>query len=163
MQDIQYYVATVADVQTVLDLRIAFGIELSGPQTDERISAQREALTSYFNQHIADKTCVCLLAKAAGVAVGAGALIVRHQPGNFKNPSGIWGYIMNMYVAPDFRRMGIAATILNKLMDSGREMGITAFELHATKTGEPVYQKSGFEKHTEPTYRKYIVTSPETA
>jgi GNAT superfamily N-acetyltransferase len=63
-----------------------------------------------------------------------------------------------MYTVPEFRRMGISSNILNRLVDTGKEMGITAFELHATEVGEHVYKKNGFLIHNEPTYRKFMLT-----
>ena len=63
---------------------------------------------------------------------------------------------MNIYTAPQHRRKGLATIILNKLIDSAKEKGITAFELRASKDGEPVYVSEGFRLHPEPTYRKYL-------
>jgi GNAT superfamily N-acetyltransferase len=80
---------------------------------------------------------------------------IHQQPGNFRNPSGRKGHIMNMYTMPGYRNRCICTTILNKLQETAKEMGITCFELHATKLGEPVYVKNGFKMHGEPTYRKY--------
>jgi len=62
---------------------------------------------------------------------------------------------MNMYTVPRFRRKGICSMLLEKLTATAKEMGINAFELHATKDGEPVYEKNGFHLHEQPTYRKY--------
>jgi hypothetical protein len=78
------------------------------------------------------------------------------MPGNFKNPSGKWGCIMNMYTLPAYRRKGICKGILNLLVDEGKKYGITAFELHATIDGEKVYVQDGFIHHNEPTLRKYV-------
>ncbi len=75
------------------------------------------------------------------------------MPGNLKNPSGKWGYIMNMFTVPEFRRKGICKSILNLFVEEGKKIGITAFELHATKEGEMVYTQ-GFIHHNEPTLRK---------
>ncbi|MBL0105510.1 MAG: GNAT family N-acetyltransferase [Bacteroidetes bacterium] len=47
---------------------------------------------------------------------GHGVLVYRRQPGNFQNPKGKVGYIMNMYTIPSFRRKGICTTILKALM-----------------------------------------------
>jgi GNAT superfamily N-acetyltransferase len=155
MSDIQYCLATGSDIHNLVDARVAFLTELMGPQTDEQIDLLKQHLEKYFNAAINDQTYICWLAIAGERIVGWGGMAIRVNPGSFKNPSGLMGYIMNMYTVPDFRNKGIATSLLNKLVETGREMGITAFELHATKEGEPVYMKYGFEKHVEPTYRKY--------
>jgi predicted acetyltransferase len=79
------------------------------------------------------------------------------MPGNFKNPSGKWCYIMNMYTVPAFRRNGICKNILNLLVKEGKKNGYYAFELHATKEGEKVYIQEEFVHHEEPTLRKFIL------
>ena len=62
---------------------------------------------------------------------------------------------MNMYTLQEFRKKGICTSILKILIDEGVLAGITAFELHATKEGEPIYKNNGFKIHSEPTYRLY--------
>lgn len=156
MQTITYHKATQKDIQTLVDMRIAFSIELMGAQTQKDIDELKTHLTKYFPSAI-NQTCFAYLAKCQNQLVGVGELIIRTQPGNFKNPTGVVGYLMNMYTIPTFRRQGICAQILNHLINDAKQKGITLFELHATKAGEQVYIQNGFQKHTEPTYRKYII------
>ncbi|HTA62978.1 MAG TPA: GNAT family N-acetyltransferase [Bacteroidia bacterium] len=155
MQHITYHQATQNDVQTLIDLRIAFSIELMGPQTQAHIDELKTHLKKYFTQAL-NHTCFAYLAKHNNQVVGVGELIMRTQPGNFKNPIGIVGYLMNMYTLPNFRKQGICAQILQTLINDAQKQGITTFELHATQQGENVYIQNGFKKHSEPTYRKYI-------
>lgn len=61
-----------------------------------------------------------------------------------------------MFTYPEYRRKGISSLLLNKIIESARLKGYKAFELHATKDGEPMYLKHGFEYMNEPTLRKYI-------
>jgi GNAT superfamily N-acetyltransferase len=155
MNDIICYTATEYDIQSLVAFRVEFLTEYSGVPSGEQISALRRSLEQYFTSAINDRTYVCKMAKDGDKIVGIGGMAVRVHPGSFKNPSGVVGYIMNMYTIPSYRRKGICGNLLRRLMETGSEMGIVAFELHASKDGEPVYQKAGFEKHTEPTYRKY--------
>lgn len=87
---------------------------------------------------------------------GIGSMMIRLAPANFKNKTGKWAYIMNMYTIPAYRRKGVCKGILNELVEKGKKMGIGAFELHATKEGELVYKQNGFVIHSEPTYRKLL-------
>ena len=155
MQTITYHKATQADVETLVDMRIAFSIELMGAQTQTDIDGLKIQLKKYFISAI-NQTCFAYIAKCQNQLVAVGELIIRTQPGNFKNPTGLVGYLMNMYTIPAFRRKGICAQILNDLITDAKQKGITLFELHATQAGEHVYIQNGFKKHTEPTYRKYI-------
>jgi predicted acetyltransferase len=148
--------ATINDCETLANYRIRFALELKGDQSSEIIEQLRLQLSHYFKTSISDGSCISFLASSNSEVVGIGSLMHRIQPGNFSNPSGHWGYIMNMYTVPEFRKQGVCKAILKALVEEGSKEGITAFELHATPTGEKVYLKNGFMIHREPTLRKFI-------
>ena len=157
MMNITYHIATQADIEILVDNRILFALELSTGHNEEAIQLLREQMTNYFKKATAENSCISFIAKCDGIVAGIGSVHLREMPGNFKNPSGKWGYIMNMYTVPEFRRNGICKTILNLLVEEGKKQGITAFELHATKSGEKVYTQEGFAHHNEPTLRKFEI------
>lgn len=113
-------------------------------------------MTNYFSKSIVDHSSISIIAKDQDIVAGIGSIHLREMPGNFKNPSGRWGYIMNMYTIPEYRRKGICRNILRMLVEEGKKIGLTAFELHATKEGEMVYTQEGFILHNEPTLRFLI-------
>lgn len=154
--EFSYHKAGLNDITTLVEYRIRFAVELSGEQTKEKTEVLKHQMTNYFYKATADKSCISVIAKLKDTVVGIGSLHIREMPGNFKNPSGKWGYIMNMYTVPEFRQKGICSEILNRLIEEGKLCGITAFELHATKKGESVYIKNGFELHNEPILRKFF-------
>ncbi len=156
MPTITYHKATVNDVSVLVDNRILFATELGGEQPQEVITALRAQMTDYFTRAVDNDSCISIIAKCDGELAGIGSVHLREVPGNFKNPTGKWGYIMNMYTLPQHRRKGVCKGILNVLVEEGQKTGVTAFELHATKEGELVYKNNGFEIHSEPTYRKYL-------
>ena len=53
-------------------------------------------MTEYFSKAIQDNTCISFIAKCDEDVADIGSVHLREMPGNFKNPSGKWGYIMNM-------------------------------------------------------------------
>jgi predicted acetyltransferase len=154
--NITYHKAGIEDVESLVNNRILFALELSGVQNEESIQSLRNQMTQYFSKAMLDNTCISFVAKCDGMVTGIGSMHIREMPGNFKNPSGKWAYIMNMYTVPEYRRNGICKSILNLLVEEGKKSGITAFELHATKEGEKVYIQEGFELYHEPTFRKLI-------
>lgn len=57
------------------------------------------------------------------------------------------GHIMNIAVAPEFRRKGIGTEILKRLIVSGKEKGITAFTLEvrvSNGAARMTYERAGF-------------------
>jgi|SRR6185436_3205210 len=156
MSSITYRKANQNDIQTLVDTRILFAVELKGEQPREIIDALKIQMTDYFIKATAANTCISFIGECDGKIAGIGSVILREQPGNLNNPSGKWGYIMNMYTLPEFRRKGICKGILKELIEEALKSGTTAFELHATKEGEFVYKQDGFKIHNEPTFRKYF-------
>ncbi len=157
MSSITFHKATIADISIIVDNRILFALELAGPKPNAVIEDLRKNLFVYFLKATTDETCISYYAKENNQVLGIGTVHLRDMPGNFKNPSGKWGYIMNMYTLPNHRRKGVCKGILEHLVEEGKKMGITAFELHATAEGEKVYKYNNFVIHPEPTYRLYQI------
>lgn len=154
MEHITYHLATGNDIPLLAELRVAFVEDMMGKQQEEDIAKLGEYFTTYLTKALADGSYISWYARVGNDTVGVGGIVLRVQPGNIRNPSGKWGYVMNMYIRPAHRRKGIATVLINKLMDSAREVGYHAFELHATPAGAPVYEKEGFELYGEPTYKR---------
>ncbi|HTN16368.1 MAG TPA: GNAT family N-acetyltransferase [Chitinophagaceae bacterium] len=147
--------ATPEEIPVVVDMRILFADELGGKPDPETEARMRLQLETYFSEEL-NRSYLCYYAEVNGTVASIAGLVIRKQPGSLKNPSGKWGYIMNVFTLPEFRRLGLSAQVMRALMDKAIELGITSFELHATPQGEPTYQKLGFQLYAEPTYRKFI-------
>lgn len=158
--DIRYRAATEADTDLLADMRIAFLTELSGEQDEAVAEEVRQNLRAYYDKVCKNNQGFSELALDADLPVAVGSVVLREQSGNFKNPSGRVAYVMNMYTIPAYRRKGISTLLLRRLMDKAKAMGITAFELHATREGAPVYERMGYTIHPEPTYRKMEPPTP---
>jgi GNAT superfamily N-acetyltransferase len=156
MNDREYIKATAADIDIVVQMRLRFSHEYAGKQAVEVEDHLKNNLIEYFKKEL-DKNYLCWYVKVNGEVASIAGMVIRISPGNVRNPSGIWGYIMSVYTLPQFRKQGLSKNILERLLNTAKERGVTAFELHATKDGEPVYQKAGFDYFQEPTYRKYLL------
>jgi predicted acetyltransferase len=157
MEEITYSKATLNDLPTIIDLRLIFANEFSGQQSLDSIQEFKKCNQAYLVRSIQSNSFIVYVAGHGHKIAGMGGIVIREQPGSFKNPTGKVGYLMNMYTFPFFRRRGICSEILKLLLAEASLMGIIAFELHASKEGEFVYKKSRFVIHNEPTYRRYVV------
>lgn len=160
MEQIHYRYATEQDAQLMTVYRIEFLTELLGRQSEENVLQLKIHLEKYFADAVRNNTYIGVLAIAGDKVAGTGGMTIRTQAGSFKNPSGITGYILNMYTLPAYRKRGICNALLKMLIEKGKETGVGGFELHATKDGEPLYKKAGFKMHNEPTYRKFDFEIP---
>ncbi len=154
MDEIRYFRAASRDVDLVTELRLEVLEAFQGPPPPGRVSELRPQLRDSLAEGLEREAYVCWLAECGGIIAGSGGMAVNWRPGNFSNPSGRTGYIMSMYTRPGYRGRGICSELVRRLTRTGRELGITHFELHATRAGEPIYQKLGFLLYNEPTYRK---------
>jgi GNAT superfamily N-acetyltransferase len=57
--------------------------------------------------------------------------------------------ILNMYVAPAYRRRGLARRILEAILDWCQSEKIERVVLHASDSGRPLYESMGFEPTSE--------------
>jgi ribosomal protein S18 acetylase RimI-like enzyme len=83
----------------------------------------------------------------------AGLLILDWAP-HFLDPTGDQrGYVLNVFVEPEYRRRGLAQALMTECMDEAHRRGIRIVALHASKKGQPVYEKLGFTESNEMLYR----------
>ena len=70
-------------------------------------------------------------------------------PAGAWNPENRRAYILNMYVYPEFRRRGIARSLMHTMIDWCRRQGFATVSLHASRHGRPLYESLGFVPTTE--------------
>lgn len=78
--------------------------------------------------------------------------LVAEENGDIVGYGGFWqvldeGHIMNIAVAPDRRRQGIAAALLKELIEIGKTLGILYWTLEVRVSNQAaiqLYEKAGF-------------------
>jgi GNAT superfamily N-acetyltransferase len=63
--------------------------------------------------------------------------------------SGRQAIIQNVFTEPDWRRRGLAALLIKRIIDWTREKGIDSLVLHASDEGRALYERLGFVPTTE--------------
>ena len=67
--------------------------------------------------------------------------------------SGRQAIIQNVYTEPEWRRRGLAAILIKRIIDWTREQGIASLVLHASEEGRALYERLGFTPTTEMRFR----------
>lgn len=62
----------------------------------------------------------------------------------YSHPTGKRAHIMNVYTRSEFRRMGVARRMMERLLAQAGLRGATSVTLDATKDGRPLYEELGF-------------------
>jgi ribosomal protein S18 acetylase RimI-like enzyme len=74
----------------------------------------------------------------------AGLLVLDCAP-HFLDPTGEHrGYILNVFVEPEYRGRGLARALMDICLTEARSRGIRVVALHASDAGRPLYEKLGF-------------------
>lgn len=107
----------------------------------------RPALTDYYKRHLADGTFVSWIAIDNGKIIGTSGLSVVEKPPYFGCPSGKIGLLSSMFTDKEYRRQGIAKTLLLHIVDEAREAGCGTVQITASDMGVLLYTAFGFTKN----------------
>lgn len=140
--DIRFRAATADDVETLAELRWQMAIERNAGKVtrEDYIAAFRESVGG----ELAQGRYLAWLAEADGRPVACTVLIWWQMSPNLENLHRRKGYVSSVYTHPDYRRLGLARTLMEMLVAKARELGITTLLLNASTMGRPLYLSMGF-------------------
>ncbi|MCR4933883.1 MAG: GNAT family N-acetyltransferase [Lachnospiraceae bacterium] len=145
---IEYKKLTESELERFIDMRI-------NQLTEEYTSEGREvpknvdlkgALLDYYHRHMADGTFVSWLAMDGDEIIGTSGMSFVEKPPYFTCTSGKLGLLSSMYTNPNYRRMGIAKELLDRVVNEARNYGCGAVHITASDMGVKLYTAYGF-KH----------------
>ena len=145
-KEIIYRKLTEADLETVIGRRIT-------QLTEEYTAVGREvpknvdlasALQDFYHRHLADGTFVSWLAMDGDKIIGTSGMSFVEKPPYFTCPTGRLGLLSSMYTDPNYRRMGIAKELLDRVVNEAREYGCGAVWITASNMGVKLYTAYGF-------------------
>ena len=152
---IQFEKASLCDIHDLTQMRIDFLLEDYKTLSDEQIETMRSSLPVYYTNHL-NKDLIVYTAKAPEL-IACAFLLVIEKPSNPSFINGRTGTILNVYTKPEYRRQGIAKTLMEHLLEEGKDLGLDFVELKATEDGYPLYQAVGFhEEHSKYRDMKFV-------
>ena len=101
---------------------------------------------AFFEHHLGTADVVAMVVDApdgTGLAASGVIELSREIPSP-RAPRGTNAYISTISTDPRWRRRGMAAAIMNALIEVARAAGIDNVDLHATAEGRPLYERLGF-------------------
>ena len=146
--NIDYKKLSEAELDTFIRMRITQLTEeytSEGKDVPEGVDLE-SALKDYYHRHMADGTFVSWLAMDGERIVGTSGMSFVEKPPYFSCLTGRLGLLSSMYTDPDYRRMGIAKELLERVVEEARNYGCGAVHITASNMGVKLYTAYGF-KH----------------
>jgi GNAT superfamily N-acetyltransferase len=136
--------ATVEDIQQLVELRMQLFAEMGKIGNAAELPELREATRRFFVDAAEDGSAWSWVAVEGVTLIATGTLVVFQRPPYLGNLLGREAYLLNMFTLPSYRGQGIAAQVLQKIMDFATTRGFGKVWLHASAAGRPLYERSGF-------------------
>lgn len=83
------------------------------------------------------------------VIAGVGLLILDWPPHPLDPRQCYRGYLLNLYVEPDYRRRKLASNLIEMVLAEARSRKIRVVALHSTDEARPLYESTGFRETNE--------------
>lgn len=93
-----------------------------------------------------------LTSDANGVVAGAGLMLLDWAPHPLDPRSTQRGYLLNVYVEPEYRRKKLASHLIELALAEARRRRIRVVALHSTEAGRRLYESNGFRRTNEMFY-----------
>lgn len=144
--------ATADDAALITALRRAMFAEM-GYAAYIEASDMDAAYTRWASERLGDQKMVSWLVQTdAGAIVGSAGVEISEGAPHPVDLSTRRGLIVNVYIAPEHRRQGLARRLLHTALDWCAAQHIRVITLHASDQGRPLYESLGFELTNEMRY-----------
>ena len=138
--------ANIDDIELLTETRVCVLRAANKLSEEIDMTEVKKQSYDYYQEALKNDSHVAYLVFDNEEFIGAGGVSFFRVMPTFHNPTGRKAYIMNMYTKPEYRRKGIAFTMLGLLVEEAKERGIEAISLEATEMGRALYEKFGFVK-----------------
>ena len=140
--------ADINDIDRLAQFRNAYMTEEYKTMPVHDLDIMMKSLPAYFKAHMDKDFHAFIAIDDNGENAGSLFLIIQEKPASPRFPTGRMAIVMNVYTAPEYRRQGVASTLVKMMLEFGKTQKLDHIELRATKMGEPLYKKHGFVEDT---------------
>ena len=109
-----------------------------------------ESFPAWLAPRLGDGRYFGFVAEDEGAVAGGIGLVLLEWPPHPLHPTAEKrGYILNVFVEPEYRGRGLAQELMLRAEDEFRMRGVTFAVLHASAMGRPVYERLGWDATSE--------------
>ena len=150
--EIVYKKLSEKELDTIIAMRINQLTEeytSEGRTVPEGVNLE-EALRDFYVRNMAAGTYVSWLAidkDADDKIVGTSGMSFAEKPPYFTCTTGKLGILSSMYTDPNYRRLGIATQLLDRVVKEAKDYGCGTIYITASDMGVKLYTAYGFKKN----------------
>ena len=139
--------AELDELETLMEWRMRVLAEVFSIPEGEDVAELRAANEAYYREHLADGAHTACFAEdeAAGAIIGCGGICYQAEMPSPDNPSGMCGYLMNIYTSPDARGRGVGRAVVEFLLADAAARGTGKVYLESSEVAMQLYRSLGFE------------------
>jgi len=142
MMDIIFRKAEMSDMKQLISMRIAYLCEDLGEELSMADSLEEE-LKTFFHRHL-NRDIDAFVAEYRGEIISTSFTAYYYRLPHPDFPKGTAGVPINGYTKPEFRKMGLAGSLLKMSADYAKQKGVELLNMEVTKKGLPVSKEIGF-------------------
>lgn len=136
--------ARIEDLETLLSWRMEVLREVFSLPMEQDTSELEQESRAYYENALQTGGHIACLALVNGQVAGCGGICIYRELPSPDNLSGKCGYLMNIYVAPEYRRHKVGQALIKRLLSKAKELNITKIYLETTEKARPFYTGLGF-------------------
>jgi ribosomal protein S18 acetylase RimI-like enzyme len=141
--------ATVADAAIITHHRKRMYID-AGRKDDRFLALMAQNFEPWVERMIDDDKYLGWLTMDDGKVIAGAGLLILDWPPHPLDPRGCnRGYLLNVYVEPEYRRRKLASSLIEMALAEARNRKIRVVALHSTDDAQPLYQSNGFRTTNE--------------
>jgi ribosomal protein S18 acetylase RimI-like enzyme len=145
-------IATVADVALITAHRHAMFADM-GSAPASILDAMSRAFEPWVARMIAEDKYIGWITQDGSRPVASAGLLVLDWPPHPFDPSGEnRGYLLNVFVDPEFRRRGLAHALVDRCLAEAHRRRLCVVALHSSDAGRGIYEALGFRTTNEMLY-----------
>ncbi|MGC2160540.1 MAG: GNAT family N-acetyltransferase [Silvibacterium sp.] len=144
--------ATAADASLITHHRRRMFVD-AGRADNQVLDVMARNFEPWVAKAITDGKYIGWLTSDDGrVVAGAGLMLLDWAPHPLDPRSTQRGYLLNVYVEPDYRRKKLASQLIELALAEARRRKIRVVALHSTEAGRRLYESNSFRRTNEMFY-----------
>jgi ribosomal protein S18 acetylase RimI-like enzyme len=145
-------VATAADASIISQHRRRMFVD-AGRADNQILAVMAEHFEPWVERMLAEGKYSGWITTAKGQVVASAGLLILDWPPHPLDPrQDKRGYLLNVFVEPEFRRKRLASHLIELALSEARRRKIRVVALHSTDSGRALYESNGFRRTDEMFY-----------